>query len=225
MGMGKGVLAETPIKNHVAAVLATVYAVEWSKEVQEALFAPAGMGIGLSLEEAIGLFGPFLPDAALPLSLVDEESIAVVAMEPLFPGHLVGFVYRYHLRDVGWEHQFALLDIDPLLYASSVEEEVLARPEGLRRILDEIGPAYRESHVLNDKRPRDFIVRPIRPCLPERCHRSRGDRSRLRLRRSFCRRLADVRGASSSHPRGEPGARGVDALRCVQERRHDGDPV
>ena len=104
------------------------------------------------------LFSPHLPDGALPLALVDKGSIAVVALEPLSPGHSAGFVYRYHLR----EHKFALLDVDPLVYISSVDEELRARPEGLRRVLDVIGPAYERSHARRKKRPRDYVVRPIR---------------------------------------------------------------
>ena len=142
--------------------LAKVFSEEWSREVQETLFLPSGLGSGLSLEEATSLCGPHLPDGMLPLALVDAESIAVVALEPLSPGHSAGFVYRYHLRDVARKHRFALLDIDPFVYISSVDEELRARPEGLRRILDVISPAYELSHVMLKKRPRDYVVRPIR---------------------------------------------------------------
>lgn len=155
--------SDTQTTTHdVAVALLAVYEMEWSREVAETLFSPTRMGSGLSLDEASGLFGPYLPDGLLPLAFVDEDSIAVVAMEPLFPGHSAGYVYRYHLRDIASEHQLALLDVDPLFYISSVNEELLARSEGLRRVLDVIGPAYKQSHVDSQKRPRDYVVRPIR---------------------------------------------------------------
>ena len=126
------------------------------------LFAPAGAGGGLSLEAARALFGSRLPEDVLPLALVDEESIAVLALEAQFPHHAAGFVYRYYLRDVPSEHQLALLDVDPYQYVASLDCELRGRESGLRRILDVIGPAYQESHILKEKRPRDYIVRPIR---------------------------------------------------------------
>ena len=142
--------------------LARVFAEEWPREVHESLFLPSGLESGLSLEEAIGLCGPCLPDGALPLALVDKGSIAVVALGPLSPGHSAGWVYRYHLEGVAWEPKRALLDIDPFVYISSIAEELRARPEGLRRILDVIGPAYERSHASREKRPRDYVIRPIR---------------------------------------------------------------
>ena len=60
------------------------------------------------------------------------------------------------------EHQLTLLDNDPFAYISSVDEELRARPEGLRRILDVIGPAYEQSHIRSERQPRDYVVRPIR---------------------------------------------------------------
>ena len=87
-------------ESRVPASLVRVYAGEWSKEVESMVFAPAAVGMGVPLEDAIVLFSPHLPDHALPLALVDKGSIAVVALEPLFSGHSAGLVYRYHLNGV-----------------------------------------------------------------------------------------------------------------------------
>jgi hypothetical protein len=69
---------------------------------------------------------------------------------------------RWFLSGVGPQYQAALLDIDAYQYLESIDYELAARPAGLKRILDEIGPAYADSHLKHEKRPRTFVLRPIR---------------------------------------------------------------
>jgi len=98
----------------------------------------------------------------LPLCLVDDRSIAVVALDDSIAGTRPGNVLRLVLADVPVAHQLRRLDVDPLLYVASLEEELTAREAGLKWVLDEIGPAYQEVFIDQCKRPRDFVVRPVR---------------------------------------------------------------
>ena len=143
-----------------------VYATDWSESVSEVLFAPAGFGTTFTLDDAYGLIGSRLDgplaDALLPLCLVDEGSLACVVMSDALDGLDPAAVVRLHLGDVSDDVQLRLLDIDPLLYVYSLQEELAARPVGLSRVLDEIGPAYEETYLSKEKRPRDFVVRPVR---------------------------------------------------------------
>lgn len=106
---------------------------------------------------------PLLPNL-VPLVPVDERSFACVVLsdlgEPALPGE--GAVVRWHLDVKDKRYQAALLDTDCVSYVRSVGAELQAREEGLRRVLDDIGPAYQEAFLANDKRPRDFVVRPVR---------------------------------------------------------------
>ena len=106
---------------------------------------------------------PLLPNL-VPLMPVDERSFACVVAsgvddDPL-PG--AGRVVRWHLDLHDEAHQAELLDTDCLAYAESVAEEMDARDEGLRRMFDEVGPAYHETHLSREKRPRDYVLRPVR---------------------------------------------------------------
>ncbi len=152
------------VESPLTETLGALYAIEWSPEVAEVLFAPEGFGTHFTLEDGYALldevFGPI--DYLLPLALVDEASIACVIVDEDARGGRVGDVVRVHLADVPPEKQMLLLDVDPLLYVQSLQEELAARQEGLNRILDEVGPAYEEIYLENEKRPRDFIVRPVR---------------------------------------------------------------
>jgi hypothetical protein len=144
-----------------------VYASEWSAPVLETLFAPEGFGTVFTLDDADDLIAPYLDESLaevlLPLCLVDEGSIACVAISDEIAGLEPGSVVRLHLDGkVAAENQLRLLDIDPALYISSLEAELAVRKVGLDRVLDEIGPAYEETYLENEKRPRDFIVRPMR---------------------------------------------------------------
>lgn len=151
-----------PSGSKLPTALITTYVQEWSAEMEQLLFAPADLARGMPLETVTSLFAPYLPDGVLPLAVVDEESIAAVALEPLFAGHPAGCVYRCYVQDGRREQAPALLDNDPLAYVQSVEEELRARPEGLVRMLEIIGPAFEQSYAGSDRRPRDFVVRPIR---------------------------------------------------------------
>lgn len=142
--------------------LAHLYAVGWAPPVKQLLLAPGVVGTRTSLEDVIAQFPDLLPSGLLPLAIVDDASLAVVALRDL-PGIAAeGHVLRLFTSEVADEFQLALLDVDPMLYVSSLAEELKARPIGLNRILDEIGPAYLDSHISHEKRPRDYVVRPIR---------------------------------------------------------------
>ena len=101
------------------------------------------------------------PPNLLPIAAVDDVSIACVACQTL-DDDAVAVVVRWFVCDVPANHQTALLDVDPFAYLESLDQEIAARPVGIARILDEIGPAYEETYIDHEKRPRDFIVRPVR---------------------------------------------------------------
>lgn len=158
----------TTLEAEVAALeesLACVYSVSWSPAVRHRLYGPPGHPFLTSVADAYATVAAQssapLPAGLVPLALVDERSLACVVAEPEL-GRELGTVVRWHLDEVPPRHQAASLDVDPLLYVKSLEEEMLAREPGLNRILDEIGPAYEESYIDHDKRPRDFVVRPVR---------------------------------------------------------------
>lgn len=150
---------------HVTRSLATVYATRWSPKVAELLFAPDG-DAAFSLDDGDEVLSDVLDDelqgALLPLSLVDERSMACVVLTEDIEGLVMGSVVRVHLDDIPLHHQFGLLDIDPFLYVESLESELHARDEGMKRVLDVIGPAYLDAYLEHEKRPRDFVVRPVR---------------------------------------------------------------
>lgn len=131
------------------------------------LFTPADTPFGYDLARGRGLIVSGAGFAALqalePLSWVDEASIAavVVTATPLI-GHPTGSVVRLFHTDVPPGAQCALLDTDPLTYIESLAEELAARSPGMRRVLHEIGPAYEASHITLARRPRDYVVRPLR---------------------------------------------------------------
>lgn len=107
---------------------------------------------------------PLLPNL-VPIAIVDGQSFACVVASSLddetaLPGE--GAVVRWHLGIGKDEHQAALIDIDCLAYAESLSEELSARDEGLHRVIEEIGPAYELLYLEVDRRPRDFVLRPVR---------------------------------------------------------------
>ena len=150
----------------LAERLGLIYGSTWSADVNALLFSPEQGHERHSVEQVLSLIervsGTPLPEWLLPLAWADEESIACLVTEDRDPGFSFGEVRRLLLRRVPAALQLTLLDIDPLLYVSSLEEELAARPEGLRRVLDQIGPAYEDSYLAKEKRPRDFVVRPVR---------------------------------------------------------------
>ena len=101
------------------------------------------------------------PRNLLPLAVVDEGSIACIVChqgsettrDP---------VVRWFLSDVDPRYQGALLDVDAYRYLESLDHEMAARLDGLRRMLDQIGPVYQEAYLAKDKRPRNFVIRPVR---------------------------------------------------------------
>jgi hypothetical protein len=105
-----------------------------------------------------------LPDQLVPLLPVDDRSFAcTVATQHGEEGSASeGAVVRWHLDVEHEEHQATVLDVAADAYVWSVVEELRARPEGLRRMLDEIGPAYELQYLQAEKRPRDFVIRPVR---------------------------------------------------------------
>ena len=168
-------------ESDVTRSLALVYASEWSDSVSELLFAPKGFGTTFTLDDALDLIGPRL-DGGLaaslcPLCLVDEGSVACVVMDDALEGLDPGVVVRLHLADVPDDAQLRLLDVDPLLYVSSLQEELAAREEGVGRVLDEIGPAYEEAFLAKEKRPR-ILWSGLYGLPSERDRRSRRDRPR-----------------------------------------------
>lgn len=149
----------------VTRSLAAIYAADWSAEVRELLFAPDGTAF--SLDDGFDLMDEVVADEALqsalvPLCLVDERSIACVVVEPDTLDLPPGTVVRLFLKRVPDQHQLALLDVDPIAYVDSLQHELTARQAGLDLVLDEIGPAYQEAYLAQEKRPRDFVVRPVR---------------------------------------------------------------
>ena len=105
---------------------------------------------------------PLLPNL-VPIMPVDERSFACVVLSDLdgpdLPGD--GAVVRWHLDVQQEKHQATLLDTDCKAYVWSVAEELRHREEGADRVFD-IGEAYQAAFLANDKRPRDFVVRPVR---------------------------------------------------------------
>jgi len=142
--------------------MARVYSAAWAPAVKQVLLAPEVVGTRTSLESVLAQFPDLVPSGLLPLAIVDDASLAVVATRDLPDLASQGEVLRLFTTAVSDEFQLSLLDVDPILYVSSLAEELAARTVGINRILDEIGPAYLESHISHQKRPRDYVVRPIR---------------------------------------------------------------
>ncbi len=139
----------------------------WTAPTRELLFSATTAADQLRTAQAAlaGLLPDEVARSLLPLAVVDEASLACTVTAPLSNGARIlmpGTVVRVFLTDVADRHQLSVLDVDPLLYAHSLDEELTARGPGLNRVLDEIGPAYERTYIDHDKRPRDFVVRPVR---------------------------------------------------------------
>ena len=169
---------------------------------------------------------PLLPNL-VPLMPVDERSFACVVVSdldgPALPGE--GAVVRWHLDVKDERYQAALLDTDCVSYVESVGAELRARDEGLTRVLDEIGPAYQKDFLDHDKRPRDFVIRPVRIACQNVIVALAGF-----SQDSAFDGLSVVAWQTCEVPHvatheGEPGADRADAVRRVQERRDDGGPL
>lgn len=149
--------------------LADLYRSDLPDRLSDILCCPAADGDGmLTLARAEALIDssddwPLLPNL-VPLLVVDEQSFACVVAsaldsEPL-PGE--GRVVRWHRQVTRVEQQAALLDVDCLLYAESVADELDARDAGINRVVNEIGPAYDLQYLEAERRPRDFVFQPVR---------------------------------------------------------------
>jgi hypothetical protein len=149
------------VGDDVRYALGAIYASDWSDEMRELLFTPAPADGEFSLDQGFELLDSGFdaaPENLIPLCVVDEASIAVVVADG--PG--AGSVRRWFLEPVAPEFQAALLDLHPVLYVSGLDRELRNRKRGIDRILDEVGPVYAESHLKHEKRPRTFVMRPIR---------------------------------------------------------------
>ncbi|MGY3317436.1 hypothetical protein [Arthrobacter sp. TE12232] len=139
---------------------------KWSSAVTRLLVdAEAPVSTPIAVDALHRLLPDDIARVLLPLSVVDEASLACTVLEPLQVGDRAlrpGHVVRVFLTEVHPRHQLAVLDIDPLAYVSSLEAELTARSVGLARVLDEIGPAYKAAYIDRDKHPRDFVARPVR---------------------------------------------------------------
>lgn len=149
----------------LGSTLAEIYSRSWSRETEALLFKPVGDSRSSSIDFALDIVeretGRVLSEWLLPLMWVDEASIACVTIDTN-DNSRIGEVRRLHLRAVPEGTQLRLLDVDSLLYVESVDEELVARPKGLRRVLDQVGPAFENSHLKDERRPRDYVVRPVR---------------------------------------------------------------
>lgn len=130
--------------------------------------APAGSPLEFILDapdfDSLSTLHSVLPPTLVPLVVIDDVSVACLAgllIEE--PDTCPAPVVRYFVNGDPPEGQRArLLDIDADFFLSSWEQELASRHDGLCRVLDEIGPAYEETHLSQDKRPRDFVIRPVR---------------------------------------------------------------
>jgi hypothetical protein len=143
-----------------------VYRHDWNAEVGGLIFVPPTRETGRPLEEGyewLASSAELAPQGLVPLAIVDEYSLACwVAPTCEARGLAPGDVVRWHRREVRSVYQLSRLDTDAWTYVKSIEQELASRRAGLDRMLDEIGPAYEESFLAVGKRPRDYVVRPVR---------------------------------------------------------------
>lgn len=158
------VLRERGLKAHPS--LDKVWTADLPSEVKDLVYlpeSPAG-DRDIAWAEAVidGSDWPLLPNL-LPLMPVDDRSFACVVLSDADGAGRAGegAVVRWHLDVKDEQHQAALLDTDAYEYVFSVAEELRHRATGWTRVL-EIGEAYQDAFISNDRRPRDFIVRPVR---------------------------------------------------------------
>jgi hypothetical protein len=162
---GNALLAERGLSSTPS--LGALWDGELPDNVAHLVYSPATDGAATDVASVEAMIEesdwPLLPNL-VPLLPVDERSVACVVLsnvdEQALPGE--GAIVRWHLDVKDERHQAALLDTDCQSYVDSLAAELAAREEGLGRVLDQIGPAYQEVFLANDKRPRDFVVRPVR---------------------------------------------------------------
>ena len=135
-------------------------------EVRDLVYRPVAYKEGHDVAWAESVINnsdwPLLPNL-VPIMPVDARSFACVVLSdvdgPDLPG--AGAVVRWHLDVKDNEYQAGLLDTDCNAYVWSVADELRHREAGMELVFD-IGEAYQQAFLANDKRPRDFIVRPVR---------------------------------------------------------------
>lgn len=162
---GEALFAERGLR--VLPELVDLWSAPLDPEVMDLVLRPVAPPNGRDIEWAESVINdsdwPLLPNL-VPLMPVDEKSFACIVVSdadgPELPGERA--VVRWHLDVKDAAHQGALLDVDFRQYVDSVAEELRFRERGLVIVLDEVGPAYQRAFLDNDKRPRDFIVRPVR---------------------------------------------------------------
>jgi hypothetical protein len=164
MNAADELLAERGLRPHPSLI--EVWSSDLPGEVRPLVYLPTAAPDGYDISWAESLINdsdwPLLPNL-VPLMPVDERSFACVVLSdmdgPDLPG--AGAVVRWHLDVEDARHQAALLDTDCKAYVASVAEELRHRAEGIELVFD-IGEAYQNAFLANDKRPRDFVVRPVR---------------------------------------------------------------
>jgi hypothetical protein len=146
--------------------LLDVWAGELPREVRDFVYRPVADPGSLDVAWAESTINdsdwPLLPNL-IPIMPVDERSFACVVLSdvdgPDLPG--AGAVVRWHLDVKEEKYQAGILDTDCRAYVWSVAEDLRYREVG-RELVFDIGEAYQQAFLSNDKRPRDFIVRPVR---------------------------------------------------------------
>lgn len=101
-----------------------------------------------------------LADGFVPLALIDEDSIACVVVEEEHPWY--GRVVRWHLTTERADDQCALYDTSADAFIGSMERELSVRQAGVDRVRNEIGPVFEAQYTDREKRPRGFVIRPVR---------------------------------------------------------------
>jgi hypothetical protein len=157
-------LSERGLRPHQS--LLDIWAADLPPEVRNLVYRPEAEAGGHDVAWAEAIINesdwPLLPNL-LPIMPVDERSFACVVLSdvdgPLLPGE--GAVVRWHLDVKDNRFQAGLLDTDCKEYVLSVAKELRHRKEGMKLVFA-VGEAYQSAFLENDKRPRDFIVRPVR---------------------------------------------------------------
>jgi hypothetical protein len=158
------VLSERGLHPHQS--LLDLWAGDLPSEVCDLVYRPEAAPGGHDIAWAEALINesdwPLLPNL-LPIMPVDERSFACVVLSdahgPKLPGE--GGVVRWHLDVKDNRFQAGVLDTDCKEYVWSVATELRHRKEGMKLIFA-VGEAYQGAFLAKDKRPRDFIVRPVR---------------------------------------------------------------
>ena len=147
--------------------LIELHAARVKPELQRLVFSPSSNSEDISLERIYHFAtkaNNAMPANLLPIMSVDRRSLACVVATPvgMLPLKTEGFVVRWHADINGPRLQYAELDISVMNYVEAIADELRSRNESLSRVLDEIGPAYTMSYIDEAKRPRDFVLRPVR---------------------------------------------------------------